>query len=120
MSKAAIGVLLLGSRNLGVIMDGKQPYRGVLMALLQRYYSQGAPKPDPRKQPNPRRPLRTDARTGYGYFFGDNGEKREYVTFSPDRSTTRAVWNRMRDLGVHVPGESFDVFHARTMNGEKP
>lgn len=88
-------------------------YRGELMNLLARYFQQGAPQPDPRKHSNPRVPKRTDARTGYAYFFGDNGEKKEYVSFDADISTDRATWRRMRLLGVHNPSESYDVFHAR-------
>lgn len=91
-------------------------YRGELMNLLKRYISQGAPKPDPRKHPNGRKPLKTDAGSGKQYFFGDNNERIEYNAFDFDHSTTRATYNRMVSLGILDGSESFDVLHARAMN----
>lgn len=69
--------------------------------------------PDPRKNPRPRKRLKTDASTGRGFFFQDKGAKISYVTYEPDISTTRSVYNRMRDLGVHPGTEPWNLFHAR-------
>ena len=74
---------------------------------------------DPRKNPRPRKRLKTDASTGRGFFFQDKGAKISYVTYEPDISTTRSVYNRMRDLGVHPGTEPWNLFHARLVEEKR-
>jgi len=111
----------VGSTYLGGLMNENHERRmadvvprKAILALLRNYYSQGCPKPDPRKNSNPRLRRKTDASTGHAYFLGDDGSiKAKYRSFDPDISTTKAVYNRMIWLGVYETDETFEVFHKR-------
>lgn len=91
-------------------------YKNAVYLELAKHIDGHGHGSDKRKTPRSRKPCKTDASTGHAFFFGDTVKDRvKYVTFDPDISTTRAVWNRMHNLGLHPCDESWNVFHSRVV-----
>ena len=91
--------------------------------MLQRYWTSGSSHvgTDPRKHSNPRRPLRTDASTGFGYFHGDKGSKVLYQTADlNDRSMTTTQRTRLIKGGcVYGPAKEAPVVPDEGAHPEK-